>query len=228
MAKYEVVVELQVKGLRKENDAYGLVSSMNNCEFCNKNDAFDGFLRNFSYDKKEKIGTCLVEFTINSKEGGVDSVLEEMTNCEYCHSNHEITFVKNSVKEIPYSCIDEISEAYRKDFYQPLQEHPGYKTISKDHVFDENQSVKWNREEVERQNELLKQRKEEWKEEKSRLNAKMQKDCIRVLKEDYNLNDAQADKLYWYIYQREHSCMHDFFIYLDEFAEAVKEIIELS
>ncbi|MDX5808386.1 hypothetical protein [Bacillus cereus group sp. BfR-BA-02730] len=228
MANHEVVVELKVKGLKKENDAYDLVNSMMYCEFCSADGFIQGRLANFTYEKKEKIGICIVDCTINSKEGGVDSALETLINCEFCHKGHEIIWTKLSEKEISYSCIDEISNAFVNKFYEPLQEYPSHRKFSENHVFDEEKSVKWNREEVERQNEQVKQRKMEWNSEKSRLNAKLQNDCVQILKEDYGLNEAQAEKLYGYVYNDKHSCMHDFFIYLEEFAGVTKEILSLG
>ncbi|MED0951494.1 hypothetical protein P4T70_25900 [Bacillus mobilis] len=228
MANHEVVVELKVKGLKKENDAYDLVNSMMYCEFCNADGFIQGRLADFSYDKKEKTGTCIVDCTINSKEGGVDSALETLRNCEFCHKGHGIIWTKLSEKEISYSCIDEISNAFVNKFYEPLQEYPSHRKFSEKHVFDEEKSVKWNREEVERQNEQLKQRKTEWNSEKGRLNAKLQNDCIQILKEDYNMNEAQAEKLYGYVYQEKHSYMNDFFIHLEEFAKVTKEILSLG
>lgn len=228
MAKHEVVVELKVKGLKKENDAYDLVNSMMCCEFCNADGFIQGRLANFTYEKKEKAGICLVDCTINSKEGGVDSALETLINCEFCHKEHEIVWTKQSEKEISYNSIDEISNAFVNNFYEPLQEYPGHRKFSEKHVFDDEKSVKWNREEVERQNEQLKQRKMEWDSEKSRLNAKLQNDCVQILKEDYGLNEAQAEKLYGHVFQEHHSYMHDFFIHLEEIAGVTKEILSLG
>ncbi|KXY51220.1 hypothetical protein AT268_32515 [Bacillus cereus] len=228
MANHEVVVELKVKGLKKENDAYDLVNSMMYCEFYNADGFIQGRLANFTYEEKEKIGICIVDCTINSKEGGVDSALETLINCEFCHKGLEIIWTKLSAKEISYSCIDEISNAFANDFYEPQQEYPSHIKFSEKHVFDEEKSVKWNREEVERQNEQVKQRKMKWNSEKSRLNAKLQNDCVQILKEDYGLNEAQAEKLYGYVYNDKHSCMHDFFIYLEEFAGVTKEILSLG
>lgn len=52
------------------------------CEFCNADGFIQGRLANFTYEKK-KNRICIVDCTINSKEGGVDSALETLINCEF-------------------------------------------------------------------------------------------------------------------------------------------------
>ena len=77
----------------------------------------------------------------------------------------------------------------------------GYKakTLDKDTVIDENKSVKWNREEVERRNEKI---EAEWG---AQFDIKIQRyqqfktDLLTAAKAEYKMNDAQFEKLYEFV-----------------------------
>ena len=73
------------------------------------------------------------------------------------------------------------------------------KMLNKDTIIDENKSVKWNKEEVERRNEKI---KSEWK---AQFDTKIQRyqqfktDLLTVAKAEYKMNDAQFEKLYEFV-----------------------------
>lgn len=73
------------------------------------------------------------------------------------------------------------------------------KTLDKDTVIDENKSVKWNREEVERRNEKI---EAEWG---AQFDIKIQRyqqfktDLLTAAKAEYKMNDAQFEKLYEFV-----------------------------
>jgi hypothetical protein len=77
----------------------------------------------------------------------------------------------------------------------------GYKakTLDKDTVIDEDKSVKWNREEVERRNEKI---EAEWR---AQFDIKIQRyqqfraDMLQVAKSEYEMNEAQFEKLYEFV-----------------------------
>ena len=77
----------------------------------------------------------------------------------------------------------------------------GYKApkLAKDTIIDEDKSVKWNREEVEKRNEQI---EAEW----NSLNVtriqryqQFKADMLKVAKSEYQMNDAQFGKLYEFV-----------------------------
>ena len=77
----------------------------------------------------------------------------------------------------------------------------GYKApkLSKDTIIDEDKSVKWNREEVERRNEQI---EAEWKTQydvKIQRYQKFRADMLQVAKSEYGMNEAQFEKLYEFV-----------------------------
>jgi len=79
-----------IKGLETEQDMEDLIGEINYCEFCN-NDAFTLYLKDFSYDADNDIGTGLVEFHFNED---IDEKIEEILYCEFCHTEEEMTITK--------------------------------------------------------------------------------------------------------------------------------------
>lgn len=77
----------------------------------------------------------------------------------------------------------------------------GYKApkLAKDTIIDEDKSVKWNREAVERQNEQI---EAEWR---ALNNVKIQRyqqfkaDMLKAAKAEYKMNEAQFEKLYEFV-----------------------------
>lgn len=121
--------------------------------------------------------------------------------------------------------IETIKDNYKNGEYNPKIPYPKIKKYPTDHVFDENKSVKWNREQVEienaKQQELLKM----YGEEKRRLNNKLHDDVINTLTEDYGLTKDVAKIVESYV-SLEHQ--DDYFYYLDEMANFANDILANS
>lgn len=82
------------------------------------------------------------------------------------------------------------------------------KTLDKDTVIDENKSVKWNREEVERRNEKI---EAEWGAQfiiKIQRNQQFKTDVLTAAKAKYKMNDAQFEKVYNFVMY--HYSEHDY------------------
>ncbi len=125
--------------------------------------------------------------------------------------------------------INEIRELYNKGHYTfKLPESVDMKTLPPDYVFDEELSVKRNRELVEEHNSRvvdLKRKKQAGQED---LNRQLTYDVIEYIKENYDLTEAQARIVEMFVYREHHSFMCDYFSYIDTFAEFADDIANIS
>jgi len=119
--------------------------------------------------------------------------------------------------------IDKFEELSRKSY------KPSLKKYKEGHIFDENKSVKWNREEVIRQNNLFfeefenlkKQEKKDWKELMNQLYSYLEK--------EYDLNHNQIEKLYSFAYEDAHSeGIRNVLIVFDELADLYFDLKNLE
>lgn len=93
-----------------------------------------------------------------------------------------------------------------------------------DYVFDEDKSVKWNREEVAKANKRI---DEENLQITALLNSRSQQftlDCIAFLKSEYNLPQSIAEKVFSFVYEKYHSCISDLVSYLPEYGKFAMDI----
>lgn len=71
------------------------------------------------------------------------------------------------------------------------------------HIFDEDKSVKWNREEVERQNTLIRQQNKEAQEAKFKARIEAENLIIDYLHQEWpSISKAKIDQLFRYIYDK--------------------------
>lgn len=124
--------------------------------------------------------------------------------------------------------VEDIKKRYEDGEYKGTMEYPKQRRYMEKTIFDENKSVKWNREEVARRNAERDQAFKEYREEESRQSARLTEDCIQALMFEYKFNRKQAEKIHEYTYREKHDSMNDFFIYLEEFADLCKEVAELK
>lgn len=86
--------------------------------------------------------------------------------------------------------------------------HDDYKVVAKfegSHIFDENMSVKWNREEVERQNKKIDRARYQHNKNIQNCFKNFQNDLADAIIEEYGFNKQEADKIVAIAYEREHS-----------------------
>ena len=112
----------------------------------------------------------------------------------------------------------EVSRMSRKPDSDTYTKYPA------DHIFDEDKSVRWNREEVTRRNDA-------YREETLRLRAdyiaadNAAKDlAIAYIEQETNMNNEQAGIYFAYIYGKYHSFITDLIYYIDEMVELYNSI----
>lgn len=125
--------------------------------------------------------------------------------------------------------IDDIRKLYEQGHYTfKLPENADIKMLPVNYIFDEDLSVRRNRELVEEHNsrvEDLKRRKRAGQED---LNRQLTYDVVEYIKENYDLTEAQARLVEMFVYREKHAFMCDYFSYIDTFAEFADDIANLK
>lgn len=120
--------------------------------------------------------------------------------------------------------IDEIRVNYNNGVYTYKANIP--KKVKPDHVFDEELSVRRNRELVQEHNDnvdLLRQDKNRIQHE---LDKRLTYDIVVYMMENYDLTERQAKIVENFVYQHYHSSMSDYFSYIDTFADLAFMLVE--
>jgi hypothetical protein len=99
------------------------------------------------------------------------------------------------------------------------------KKVSEDHIFDEELSVRRNRELAKEHNQKVVELRAELQKQQNLLHWQLTNDIIKYIQENYNLNEMQARKVESFVYQEYHSYMGDYFCYIDAFAEFASDLI---
>lgn len=128
------------------------------------------------------------------------------------------------VNVMDYMDISEIRTAWDNGEYIDRCDIPS--KVKDGHVFDENLSVKRNREMAQEWNENVIQMTKAHRERQGALYQKFTNDVVNYLMGVYGFNELQARKIEGYVYAEKHSFMCDYFGFLDEFADVVQSIIE--
>lgn len=120
--------------------------------------------------------------------------------------------------------ISEIREKYNNGDYMykmeiPLKIHDGY-------IFDENLSVKRNREMVAEHNRKVSDMQKEKMMKQNELFCKLTEDVVEYIVDTYNINKRQAYFIESFVYTEKHAFMSDYFSYIDEVAEMVENILK--
>ena len=122
--------------------------------------------------------------------------------------------------------ISEIRDKYNNGGYSYKVEIP--KKVSENHVFDEELSVKRNRELVKEHNDNVDRLYKQANKIQGELNIQLSADIEEYVRDTYSLGAAQARAVEDFVYNKYHSCMHDYFYYIDEYAEFVSNIINME
>lgn len=117
-----------------------------------------------------------------------------------------------------YKSLGEIISDFSAGAYNSALPYPTGK-FRENHVFDEEQSIKWNKEEVVRRNNEYEQQRNEYRDDKNRLEKLLKDDMVYNLVYDFDLNQEQAEYTYDIAYAEKHSSMTDVFYYAVELAE---------
>lgn len=126
--------------------------------------------------------------------------------------------------------INDIREFYEKGHYTYKDtENPGVlRRLSADYIFDEDLSVKRNREMVIEHNQKVDEARIRRQQKQGELDCQLKEDVITYIKENYNLTDKQARIVEQRVYCDHHSFMCDYFSYIDTFADFADTIANLE
>lgn len=122
--------------------------------------------------------------------------------------------------------IYEIKQRYSDHYYDV--ERPTLRKYEPGHVFDEDKSVKWNREKLVEYNEGVNRQMREYLDQCYAKDTEFKGDVCQYLVEAYEVSHAQAELIQAYVWEEHHSCMSEYFDYIDDVAEVVRNILNTS
>lgn len=99
--------------------------------------------------------------------------------------------------------VQELDEALRNGHYDTVYIRP--KFLREGTIIDEEKSVRWNREEVERRNKEMKERIEENRRQRREKERQQDEDIIRAYANESGLTEEQVGKIYRHAYSQYHS-----------------------
>jgi hypothetical protein len=119
--------------------------------------------------------------------------------------------------------INEIRNKYNAGEYTYKADIP--KKVKPDHVFDEELSVKRNRELAQEHNDNVDQMQRDKNRKQRELDEQFTKDVVEYIMAFYNLTEKQARILEKFVYGEHHSYMGDYFNYIDTFADLADDLV---
>lgn len=122
--------------------------------------------------------------------------------------------------------IVEIREKYDNGYYDYCISIP--RKVKEGYVFDENLSVKRNREMVTEHNQKIDDMLKEKRNNQAKLNKQLTDDVVTYIVDSYNISEEQARIVEKFVYMEKHSFMCDYFSWIDEIASMVEEIVEVG
>lgn len=119
--------------------------------------------------------------------------------------------------------IEEIRRDWDNGQYVCHMEIPA--KLPENHIFDENLTIKANREKIAQHNKMVDDMKKEKMEKNASLSRQLTRDVIAYIMDNYDLNEAQATIVERYVYTEKHSFMCDYFSNIDSVAEMAEAIV---
>jgi hypothetical protein len=113
--------------------------------------------------------------------------------------------------------IDEIRRKYNDGGYTYKKTIPA--KVRLDHVFDDELSVKRNRELVQEHNNKVDRLQRDKTKRQTELNEQLTNDVVEYIMAYYSLTEEQAKIVENFVYQHYHSSMSDYFCYIDVLAD---------
>ena len=113
--------------------------------------------------------------------------------------------------------ITEIREKYNNGDYTYKADIP--KKVWDNHVFDADLSINRNREMAKEHNQKVDELRIEARNKQLELDRQFTADIVGYIQEEYGFNEFQAREIEHFVYEEHHSCMYDYFIYIDTFAD---------
>lgn len=122
--------------------------------------------------------------------------------------------------------IEDIQKAYWNGDYNYKMQIPD--RLNPLYIFDENLSVKRNREMVLEHNQKVEDMHREKQIKSNELSVKLTNDVVAYIVSTYDMNEKQARIVERYVYDKEHAFMNDYFSAIDEVAEMVESVLQAS
>ena len=126
--------------------------------------------------------------------------------------------------------ISDIREFYEKGHYTYKDNNAevNLKRLPEDYIFDEDLSVRRNRELVAGHNKKIDYYRKNKYEKQTELDKKLTNDVVEYIKEYYELTDKQARIVESWVYREKHAFMCDYFSSIDTFAEFADDLINYA
>ena len=125
--------------------------------------------------------------------------------------------------------LSEVLEKYNNKDYELKESRPKKNKFKADYIFDENKSVKWNKEKVIEENEKITNEIKEYDNKRHALQQSLDKDIIIAIEQEFNLNHEQASELFSYGYREWHSGgIHEVISGISDLGNTIKKIIDLK
>lgn len=123
--------------------------------------------------------------------------------------------------------IEDVRKKLSNKDYENKLPYPSSSGLLKDtYVFDENLSVKANKEMVEKHNDEIKNKKKEYKEETDRLNEEFDSDVTNAIMNDYRFSEEIAQKVFSIAYREGHSSgRYEFLNWVETFGDFASDIL---
>lgn len=122
--------------------------------------------------------------------------------------------------------IEDVKRSYDNNEYKTKLSYPKRSKFKETQVFDEDRSVKWNREESIRKNKEIDEAYESYRNDEADLWDKFKTDIVQGIMDDYDLSKEKANLIYGYAYREWHSCVNDMFCNLDELCELIEKVLK--
>lgn len=121
--------------------------------------------------------------------------------------------------------IEDVKQAYKDGAYSINYDDYDTDRVRADHVFDEDKSVKWNREQVKIHNDRVAEEYKRRSHDEREMDNKLRQDTLDVINKSFGISADRAGMLYEYCYDRYHDCMDEFFDELWDLCDLVNKVI---
>ena len=125
---------------------------------------------------------------------------------------------------VKYFTIEEIKSRWEHGVYS-CKDKPTRTKLPETYIFDDNLTVKENRRMVIENNNALEQEKKNIRKKQMELHNMFYDDIINYLRYGCGFTLKVSERIYNKVYSEHHSFMNDFFMYLDDTADFVREIL---
>jgi hypothetical protein len=120
--------------------------------------------------------------------------------------------------------IDEIRNSYNRGEYTYKVDIP--KKVKPDHIFDEELSVRRNRELAQEHNDNVDQMQRDKRKKQAELDEQFTNDVVECIMAYYSLTEKQARLVENFVYKEHHAFMSDYFGYIDILADFAFMLLE--